>query len=367
MNYNEYNDRIDLSDELYEKTLNSVKSAVSKHNQVQKKRKTVFLSTAACFVVFACSISAVKYFSNNPTTNMLEATVSTPTENPNHDRSIKIITENLKYPHKIIIDNKIYSQYYFGDAKGDKNNNIELKQSEIGELVCEIDYLNLTDDLENFEPMSFEEAKTNKFYKAKAYKYAKAKSDNVIIVQVKGEFYIFYLNGLTTGYTIEELLNVYTDNGANEIVGIEIWQDEFYELTIELPDAQDITCTEVRPLQKDTVKDKEAVNSILNILMKRHSKRSNQNDYSSEYDKALDEYCKSGLMNDYPLMSEYGVYELRIIFSDGSELIPDKFGLNIFMQKDFFYFMICNKGDKTYYSLENSEYDKLTEIINSAI
>lgn len=366
MNYNEYNDRIDLSAELYEKTLSSVKSAVSKHNQVQKRRKTVFLSAAACFVVFACSISAVKYLGKNPTANLFEATVNTPTENSNNDGSIKINTENSKYPHKIIIDSKIYSQYYFGDEKGDKNNNIDLKQSEIGEFICEIDYFNLTDDLAAFEPMSADEAKSNKFYKAKAYKYTKAKNDNIIIVQAKNEYYMFYLNGLTTDYTIEELLNVYTAEGANGIACIEIWQDEYYNYTIQIPDDEDITGTDIRPLLKGTVTDKEAINSILSILKKEHTKLSAYDNYSSDYDKALRKYCDK--INDCPLMSEYGVYELRIIFSDGSELISDKYNLDILMQKDFFYIdNICHKGDTIYYSLENSDYDELTEIIKSSL
>lgn len=73
--------------------------------------------------------------------------------------------------------------------------------------------------------MTVEEAKNNKFYKALVYKYAK--SDHLIIVQTNNEYYIFYLNGLTTDYTIEDLLNLYTAKGDNEIIGIEIWQDEF--------------------------------------------------------------------------------------------------------------------------------------------
>lgn len=366
MNYNEYNDRIGLSAELYEKTLSGVKSAVSKHNQIQKRRKTAILSAAACFVVFACSISAVKYLGKNPTANLFEVTVNTPTENSNNDGSIRIKTENSKYPHKIMIDNKIYSQYYFGDEKGDKDNNIELKQSEIGELICLLDYSNLTDDLSNFEPISSEDAKTNKFYKAKAYKYTKAKNDNIIIVQVKNEYYMFYFNGLTTDYTIEELLNVYTAEGTNGIACIEIWQDEYYNYTIQIPEDEDITGTDIRPLLKGTVTDKEAIKSILRILKEEHTKLSANDNYLSDYDIAL---RNSGLINDYPpLMSEYGVYDLRIIFSDGSDLISDRYNLDIFMQKDFFYLNnICHKGDTIYYSLENSDYDELTEIIKSSL
>lgn len=361
MNYNEYNDKIELPENLYEKTLSSVKLAVSKHNQVQRRRKRIFLS-AACFAIFVSTISAAKYFSNNPATNMFEA-VSTPTENSNNDNSVKIKANASKYPHKIIIDNKIYSQYYFGDEKGDKDNDIELKQSKVGELICEIDYFNLTDDLSNFEPMSFEEAKTNKFYKAKAYKYTDAKSDNIIIVQAKDEYYLFYLDGLTDNYTIEELFNVYTANGNNKIVGIEIWQDEFFENS----NVQDNPSTEVRPLQKGTINKQEAINSILTILNNTHSSLSGHSDYLNEYDEALKKYYNSGLMSDYPLMENYGVYELKIRFSEGSELIPDKSTLNILLKRESLYFCICAKENKTYYFLENSEYDKLIEIINSAI
>lgn len=364
MKFYEYNEKTDIPNELYEKTLTGVKSAIFKHNQVQKRRKTVLISAVTCFVILVCSVSSLKYFSKNPADDILKITDRTPIEKSNSDSSIKIITENPKYPVKILIDNKIYSQYYFGDGKGDKNNNIELKQSEISELICEIDCINLTEDLEDFAPMTFEEAKDNKFYKAKAYKYTNSKSENIIIVKANDEYYLFYLDGLTTDYTVEELLNVYTANGINEIAEIEIWQDEFYELKFETPQ-EDIESTEVRPLQKGTIRNREAINSILAILNNEHSNLNGHNNYLNEYDKAFNKYYDSGLINDYPLMSKYGVYELRIIFADGSELLPDTISLNVVVNNDSLRFCICTKGNEAKYSLNKSEYDKLTEIINT--
>lgn len=217
-------------------------------------------------MILVTSISTVKYLNNN-SSDTFETTHNSSTNNKGFstdNRTIKIKIENTKYPQKIIIDNKIYSQYYFGDAKADKNNNIELKQSEIGDLVCKLDYFNLTNDLSNYVPMTVEEAKNNKFYKALAYKYAK--SDNLIIVQTNNEYYIFYLNGLTTDYTIEDLLNLYTAKGDNEIIGIEIWQDEFYDYTIDLPEEENITGQDIRPLLKGTITDKEVISSIVNTI-----------------------------------------------------------------------------------------------------
>ena len=49
-------------------------------------------------------------------------------------------------------------------------------------------------------------------------------------------------------YTIEDLLNLYTVKGNNEIIGIEIWQDEFYDYTIELPEEENITGQDIRPM-----------------------------------------------------------------------------------------------------------------------
>lgn len=357
MNYNEYNEQINLSDDLYEKTLAGVKSAVTNHNQVQKRRKTVFLSTAACFVVLACSVTAVKYLSKSSPSDALESTINMPIDNSNRDSNIIFNTEETKYPYKIIIDNKIYSQYYFGDEKGDKDNNIELKQSQIGELICEIDYFNITDDLSDFEPMSSEEAKTNKFYKAKTYKYTKAKSDNIIIVQAKNEYYLFYLDGLTNDYTIEELLNIYTADGANEIIGIEIWQDEF-DCTFE--------DKEVRPLLKGILKDKDDISQILSILKKQYFKSRGYENHSSDYIEALNNYYADTTLN-CPLMAEYGVYELRIKFSDGNDIISDRNYLHIEIEEAECSVFICQKGNVTCYSLENSDYDKLTEIIESSL
>lgn len=38
MNYNEYNNQLKLSDDLYEKTLAGVKSGISKYNQKQRRK-----------------------------------------------------------------------------------------------------------------------------------------------------------------------------------------------------------------------------------------------------------------------------------------------------------------------------------------
>ena len=39
MNYTEYNNQLKLPDDLYKKTLAGVKSEVSKHNRIQRKKK----------------------------------------------------------------------------------------------------------------------------------------------------------------------------------------------------------------------------------------------------------------------------------------------------------------------------------------
>lgn len=361
MNYTEYNNQLKLPDDLYKKTLAGVKSEISKHNQIQRKKKVAYLSFAACFVILVTSISTVKYLNNNSSSDTFETTHNSSTNNKGfstNNRTIKIKIEDTKYPQKIIIDNKIYSQYYFGDAKADKNNNIELKQSEIGDLVCKLDYFNLTNDLSNYVPMTVEEAKNNKFYKALVYKYAK--SDNLIIVQTNNEYYIFYLNGLTTDYTIEDLLNLYTAKGDNEIIGIEIWQDEFYDYTIELPEEENITGQDIRPLLKGTITDKEVITSILNTIKEcNENKIDDINSYLSDYDK--------GLESEKSLMSDDGEYKLRLIFADGQELNLDKNSLDITLKKDYFYLDICHKGNPVYYKIENSKYNRIVELIESAL
>lgn len=362
MNYNEYNHQLKLSDDLYEKTLAGVKSEISKHNQIQRKKKSAYLSFAACFMILVSSVSAVKYFNKN-SSDTFETTHNSPTNNTsisNDNSTVKIKIEDTKYPQKIIIDNKIYSQYYFGDEKGDKDNNIELKLSEIGELICTADYANLTNDLFSFEPMDIEEAKSNKFYQAKIYKYAGTKSDNLIIVNAKNEYYIFYLDGLMNDYTVEDLLNVYTAVSDNEIVGVEIWQNELYEYTIELPEAEDITGQDVRPLLRGVIKDKVAIKSITDILKKNNREsRYNLGDNLTDYEE--------GLSREKSLMSDYGEYELRLIFLDGQKLNIDKISLDISLKKDYFYFDICHKGNPIYYKLEDSEYDRLVELIESSL
>lgn len=360
MNYNEYNNQLKLSDDLYEKTLVGVKSGITKHNQIQRKKKSAYWSFVACFVILVSSFSVMNYFNKNSISNDLNPTQNTPIQNSDDNSSIKINTEKKKHPYKIIIDNKIYSQYYFGDEKGDTQNNIELKQSDIGELICTVDYDNLTEDLDSFEPIDIEKAKNNKFYQAKIYKYANAKSNNLIIVNAKNEYYIFYLDGLMNNYTIKDLFNEFTAENNNEIIGIEIWQNELYEYTIELPETDDITSQGVRPFLRGVIKDKVTINSIIDIL-KRNNKES-----KNTFGEVLMDY-ENGSAGENLLMSDYGEYELRFIFADGLELNLDKNSLGVLLSKDCFYFNICHKENFIYYGLEDSEYNKLVELIESSI
>ena len=171
---------------------------------------------------------------------------------------------------------------------------------------------------------------------------------------------IFYLNGLTTDYTIEDLLNLYTAKGDNEIIGIEIWQDEFYDYTIELPEEENITGQDIRPLLKGTITDKKVITSIVNTIKEcNENKIDDINSYLRDYDK--------GLESEKSLMSDDGEYKLRLIFADGQELNLDKNSLDITLKKDYFYFDICHKGNPVYYNIENSKYNRIVELIESAL
>lgn len=168
------------------------------------------------------------------------------------------------------------------------------------------------------------------------------------------------MNGLTTGYTIEDLLNLYTAKGDNEIIGIEIWQDEFYDYTIELPEEENITDRDIRPLLKGTITDKEIITSIVNTIKGcNENKIDDISSYLSDYDK--------GLESEKSLMSDNGEYKLRLIFADGQALNLDKNSLDITLTKDYFYFDICHKGNPVYYKIENSKYNRIVACIESAL
>ena len=168
------------------------------------------------------------------------------------------------------------------------------------------------------------------------------------------------MNGLITDYTIEDLLNLYTDKGNNEIIGVEVWQDEFYEYTIELPEAENITGQDRRPLLNGTITDKEVINSIVNTIKEcNENKIDDINSYLSDYEK--------GLASENSLMSDYGEYKLRFIFADGQELNLDKNSLDITLKKDYFYFDICHKGYPICYKLEDSKYNRIVELIESSL
>ena len=107
MNYTEYNNQLKLPDDLYKKTLAGVKSEISKHNQIQRKKKVASLSFAACFMILVTSISTVKYLNHN-SSDAIETTHNSSTNNKGFstdNRTIKIKIEDTKYPQKIIIDN----------------------------------------------------------------------------------------------------------------------------------------------------------------------------------------------------------------------------------------------------------------------
>ena len=100
MNYTEYNNQLKLPDDLYKKTLAGVKSEISKHNQIQRKKKVASLSFAACFMILVTSISTVKYLNHN-SSDAIEATQNSSTNNKGFstdNRTIKIKIENTKYP-----------------------------------------------------------------------------------------------------------------------------------------------------------------------------------------------------------------------------------------------------------------------------
>ena len=95
MNYTEYNNQLKLPDDLYKKTLAGVKSEISKHNQIQRKKKVAYLSFAACFMILVTSISTVKYLNHN-SSNAFETTHHSSTNNKGFstdNRTIKIKME----------------------------------------------------------------------------------------------------------------------------------------------------------------------------------------------------------------------------------------------------------------------------------
>ncbi len=384
MNNNGFNGQIELPEELCERTKDAVKAAVTKHNQVHRKRRTVLLSTATCLAVFAISIVSVKYFkqdqlapSENTTINGTQSTtadnpVNTPTKN---DTVIYLENNNDKHPPQdFALNGKIYWQYSLGKSYSETK--IKINQSDIGEMICELGAENLAK-----YSTSYEQWTDNLFNKAKVYKYTRAKSDNIVIVQTTdGAYYLFSLFGLTDDQGMSGLLNAYTAGGANEIIGIEIWQNTILEFPDELGEngaPLGIERKEDRPIQKGIIKDKNEIQSILSILEREQNR-------FTDFDNP--DYFDRNVTNDnYKLMSDYGVYELRIVFSDGqelelpgknidysassapSELVFDPSALDIFVQK------LCISPSVEYneqqdtgpysYSLSSQDYNELAAIL----
>ena len=104
-----------------------------------------------------------------------------------------------------------------------------------------------------------------------------------------------------------------------------------------MPEEENITDRDIRPLLKGTITDKEVMTSIVNTIKEcNKNKIDDINNYLSDYDK--------GLESEKSLMSDNGEYKLRLIFADGQELNLDKNSLDIILKKDYFYFDICHKG-----------------------
>lgn len=366
MNNNGFNGQIELPEELCEKTKDAVQAAVTKHNQVHRKRRTVLLSTAACLAVFAISIVSVKYFkqnqiapSENPTSSGTGTHISdTPTAN---DEGIYLESNgNLPIPQSFTLNNKEYLQYSIGMSY--EETKIKINQSDIGEMICELG----AENLKEYSSHIYENWTDTIFLNAKVYRYTKAKSDSILIVQTTdGKYYLFSIDGVSGNSSITDLINDFSAGGVNEIIGIEIWQNTIVEFPDELGENGAplvIGGKDSRPILKGTIKDKDTIQTILTILEKKHDKR-------NAADMPTDDNTK--------LMSDYGMYDIRIVFSDGQELdlpardidytsdihmpsglLHDPSALDIHLRKGYF---LIGEGDC--YSINDSDYNELAAIL----
>ena len=102
------------------------------------------------------------------------------------------------------------------------------------------------------------------------------------------------------------------------------------------------------------------ISSIVNTIKECNENRIDDiNSYLNDYDK--------GLESEKSLMSDYGEYKLKLIFADGQKLNLDKNSLDITLNKDYFYFDICHKGNPVYYKIENSKYNRIAKLIESSL
>ena len=143
------------------KVKSAIKAEISEKNKKKALQTRIVISMAACLAIFAGALSVSKYNNNS---KIDDSTTQEKTISINEDQSIK------DSPQRIIIGNKYYFQYASPELEEKlnvKNDKAEIKQSDIGELICTLTEKNIIDmDDLNENTLDKKSAEKNEFYGA---------------------------------------------------------------------------------------------------------------------------------------------------------------------------------------------------------
>lgn len=363
MNYFDYVNSLEPNSDLKDSTRARVQEEIAKKNIRVRKKKIAYLSTAACFALFATVITVIKstnYTPNiipeNSTNNIIVSTThgnqtttndkpqnqttsnyadkttekaQTPTSKKadttdnigSNDIKINVTSDGNKYgAQKIKIKDKVYVQYCSNGNKtdwGDDNGNVTINKSDIGDLVCTLEANNLI-ELEHWDDyacMSNSQANKCKFNKAKIYEFKKCKNGTQLLAKTDSDYYLFYLSDFTAKVTVSQVIDTYSASGSNTVKNIEVNNSH-------------------------TISDRDKLTAIIDTL------KLSKNNYS------LKETISKGYIDN----NDEGI-DLIITFADGTKL-------KAIIYNNYFVFSVVQKDDYGYYSLSDNQYSSLSKLLN---
>lgn len=345
MNYYEYIDILEPSNDTKEKLKSKVKSSLIAEQKRKSQRNIKFIGLVACFAVFVGVFSIIK---NTPQKTVVTNDSSTSTTNSNINNTIIISESNDKksLPQEIILNGVFYRQFCSPNLKEQlktDNNNIIINYSEIGNHICKLNEKNIYNtDIERLESIS--EVKTNEFYNADVYEYKSYTDNSIIIVKTSDKYYFFHAFNLEKNIGFEKIKELYSLDSNNKIKSIEVWQDEIVEESIIGFDGEEVKGTTSKDILVKTINDNKKIEKFLKLL--ELSKPAQYTDSDDIYN-----YIHQTKLNES--MKETDEYRLVINLSNGSSF-------NMWICSNSEYVEVL---ESTYYQFNNNEMKTIIKII----
>lgn len=290
------------------KVKSAVKAEISEKNKKKALQTRIVISMAACLAIFAGALSVSKY-NNNSKIDENYSTTQEKTISINDDQSTK------DSPQRIIIGNKYYFQYAPPELEEKlkvKNNKAEIKQSDIGKLICTLDEKNIIDmdDLDE-NTLDKKSAEKNEFYDAEVYS-VKSIDSSLILVKTSKNYYYFHLVDLKSASGFDDILKIYSLDKSNKISSIEVWQDEIVDDYMTVFNGKKIKTQTSKDIKIKTISQEDKINEIISLFS---SSKFLKSEFNGQNGEIYDELHSIGIDES---MKDAGEYRLIFKLSNGN-------------------------------------------------